>query len=81
MVYFRLSIEERTSFLFGITLKASFRVVMMEAAALAKVRSSVRFSSFRSSRPCSSTQLMAQAQKVSPAPVVSMVLSQMKGRA
>ena len=53
--YLRLSIKASTSSRVGITRSAPFRVVMRDAAAFAKVRSSFRFSSVRSLRPWSST--------------------------
>ena len=53
--YLRLAIKLSTSSRVGMTLKAPLRVVMRDAAALAKVRSSLRFSSVRFSRPWSRT--------------------------
>lgn len=53
--YLRLAINSSTSSRVGMTLKAPLRVVMRDAAAFAKVRSSLRFSSVRFSRPWSRT--------------------------
>ena len=52
---------------------APFLVVTRYAAALAKRNMASRLSSLRSFRPLFSTSWSTQAQKVSPAPVVSMV--------